>query len=135
MLDQRLVILLEATEHTQLKELAAKRGVSAASLVRDAIRQILDADANPALYCRESAPSYGGDLDEVLVSRLHDLAEKQGCSVAEYLSALLDEQETRRARAEALERMRARWKAIESEATGTPSSGKRTWTREELYER
>jgi len=132
MLDQRLVVLLEATEHAQLKQLATQRGVSAASLVRDAIRQFLDADARGALLCRESPPSYGSDLDDDLLDRLREHAEQQGCSVAEYLSTLLDEHETRRARADALERMRARWKAV---TTITLSTGKRTWTREELYER
>jgi predicted DNA-binding ribbon-helix-helix protein len=141
MLDQRLVILLEAAEHTQLKELAANRGVSAASLVRNAIRQILDADVRRALLCRESSPSYGSDLDDDLLSRLHDLAEQQDCSVADYLSGLLDEQETRRARVEALEGLRLLWDsvareaAIAREATGTTSENKRTWTREELYDR
>jgi len=132
MLDQRLVVLLEASEHASLKEIAATRGVSAASLVREAIRQFLDADADPALYCRESSPSYGDDLGEDLVARLRDLAEQQGCSVPEYLSALLDEHETRRARAEALERMRALWESRKGLAA---EGGKRTWTREELYER
>lgn len=132
MLDQRLVILLEASEHEQLKQLASRRGVSAASLVRDAIRQILTVDRHGAVLCRESSPGYGSVLDEILLSRLRDLAERQGCSVAEYLSDLLDEQETRRTRQQALERMRALWEARKGIS---PEGGKRTWTREELYER
>ncbi len=129
MLDQRLVILLEAAEHTQLKELAAKRGVSAASLVRDAIREVLEADAREALYCRESSPSYGSDLDDALLQRLREQAEQQGRTVTEYLSSLLDERETRRARSEALGRI------LERMEQGLFEVGEITWTREDLYER
>lgn len=129
MLDQRLVVLLESTEHTRLKQLASQRGVSAASLVRDAIRQILDADALGTLTCRESSPSHGSDLDDQLLDRLQELASDQGRSVAEFLTDLLDEHATRRARDEARERILHRMRSGMFETSG------RTWTREELYER
>jgi predicted DNA-binding protein len=129
MLDQRLVVLLESMEHTQLKELASQRGVSAASLVRDAIRQILAAGAHGELYCRESSPSYGSDLDDQLLHRLQELASDQGRSVAEFLRDLLDEHTTRRARDEARDRI------LERMRRGMFETSKRTWTRDELYDR
>lgn len=129
MLDQRLVVLLEAPEHARLKQLASERGVSAASLVRDAIRQILEADARGALMCREGSPSYGADFDDALLDRLRGHAERQGCSVTEFLTALLDEQTEKRLRREALERLRERMKR------GLYEVGEIAWSREELHER
>jgi predicted DNA-binding ribbon-helix-helix protein len=129
MLDQRLVVLLQASEHARLKELAARRGVSAASLVRAAIGELLVPTSAGAQVCREGSPSYGSGLDEGLVHRLTELAERQRLDAGELLAALLDQHATSRARTGALERLRERWKR------GSYEVGEVTWTREDLHER
>ena len=129
MLDRRLVVLLESSEHERLRALASRCGESAGSLVRAAVRRILEEDARGVPVCRDSSATYGSEFGDELLQRLRDFASRQGSDVGEFLAGLLDEH------AQQLEREEALVRLGEHARNGLYEAGEVGWTREDLHER